>query len=485
MSTIRELITGSLRLINVVQQNEVPSNEDIQISLEALNQMIESWSNEKLSIYSMNPHYFYFEPYKKTYTLGPGGDWDITRPMEIVSGYVSYDPNFVPPSPGGDPYWDDVSLLLPLNGTVGSTLVQDFSQYAQNKTITQDFVYSTSDPKFGTSSLEAITTDCEIPAYTGTQFNRSVGQPYTLEFFVRWVSSTYNSTATPAYVEFYDNNFPSTQTITITKYTSVNNELFVKVGTNVHFVPMNNGAWNHIAVVFDENDDYVVYVNGLNSASGNYGLDIQDSFYRVGSVVGGGAYPCESYIDEMRVTQGVARYTSNFTPPTQAFPIGPVTPGNVVPSPSSTYPIDIPLMKLTYEQYGSIAVKNTVSVFPLRFYDNQNYPLRELTFWPIPTQYQGCTLWLWQPLVDVNSLDDQVEFPRGYERALRFALAIELASEFGKEVPDIVRQVAAKSKAIIKRINSTPQIMRNDLAIASQRASLFNYVLGDTIPNNI
>ena len=78
-----------------------------------------------------------------------------------------------------------------------------------------------------------------------------------------------------------------------------------------------------------------------------------------------------------------------------------------------------------------------------------------------------------------------MQFPRGYERALRYALAVELAPEFGKDVPDTVRKISRASKAVIKRLNSMPQIMQGDAAIASSKNTYFNWVTGDTIPTNI
>ena len=94
MTTARQLITGSLRLLNVVQANEEPTDGDMNIALEGLNALIDSKSDELLNSHTIQPYRFVTTPDTFQYTLGPGGDWDVTRPMRVEKAVVVLNPNF-------------------------------------------------------------------------------------------------------------------------------------------------------------------------------------------------------------------------------------------------------------------------------------------------------------------------------------------------------------------------------------------------------
>lgn len=89
-TTVRKLITGALRLISVVQANETPTADDMDITLEALEGMIDSWSNDSLMIYTYNAYTFQTVAGQQEYTLGPGGDWNVERPMNIQQAKWHY-----------------------------------------------------------------------------------------------------------------------------------------------------------------------------------------------------------------------------------------------------------------------------------------------------------------------------------------------------------------------------------------------------------
>jgi hypothetical protein len=76
-------------------------------------------------------------------------------------------------------------------------------------------------------------------------------------------------------------------------------------------------TWYHIATVRSGNT-ITHYVDGTSIGSGSFTDSISaTTVLQIGT---GGAGSLNGYIDDLRITKGVARYTAAFTPPTQAFP---------------------------------------------------------------------------------------------------------------------------------------------------------------------
>lgn len=83
MTTARELIKGSLRLIGVVAAGEDPSLDEYNDGLTAMNQMLDSWSIERLSVFSLQEQVFTWPASTISRTLGPSGDFVGNRPVQI------------------------------------------------------------------------------------------------------------------------------------------------------------------------------------------------------------------------------------------------------------------------------------------------------------------------------------------------------------------------------------------------------------------
>jgi hypothetical protein len=77
-------------------------------------------------------------------------------------------------------------------------------------------------------------------------------------------------------------------------------------------------TWYHIAVT-RASGDVKLFVNGTSVASGTGNTtNLSGQFICVGGYYDT-SYLYNGYIDDLRITKGYARYTANFTPPTQAF----------------------------------------------------------------------------------------------------------------------------------------------------------------------
>ena len=93
MTTAAELIDGSLRLLGVLAEGETPSAAVMQDSIMAINQMIQSWDTERLSVFSTQDQVFTWPANVLSRTLGPTGDFVGNRPIEIDDATYFKDPS--------------------------------------------------------------------------------------------------------------------------------------------------------------------------------------------------------------------------------------------------------------------------------------------------------------------------------------------------------------------------------------------------------
>ena len=81
MTTAGDHINGALRLLGVLAEGETPSAGTSQDALISLNQMIDSWSTEKLATFTTQVQIFNWLPGFASRSLGPSGDFVGDRPV--------------------------------------------------------------------------------------------------------------------------------------------------------------------------------------------------------------------------------------------------------------------------------------------------------------------------------------------------------------------------------------------------------------------
>jgi len=120
---------------------------------------------------------------------------------------------------------------------------------------------------------------------------------------------------------FYLYNNAGTYQLYLTYSTTGSNQINLLV--NLPSAP-SVGAWNHVAFV-RSGTNFLVFLNGVQVGSTqtlNATIFNSTASVWIGAQEGGSgpAYLLNGYIDDLRITKGIARYTANFTPPTAAFP---------------------------------------------------------------------------------------------------------------------------------------------------------------------
>lgn len=224
---------------------------------------------------------------------------------------------------GGDPYFDDVSLLLHCDGTDGSTTFTDSSSNNLSVSALGNAQIDTTVKKFGTGALELDGTGDYLTVAATAAMNVTGGN-FTIE---SWI---YKASSVDSMIISQDDGGSNGQVFQLR--TQANNNLLflywanssrsslLVVSASAGVITLN--TWTHVAVTFD-GTDIRLFVDGNqeNSASpaSIYSNTLQTGIGNYNGTAGFTLY-FNGYIDDVRITKGVARYTSSFTPPTAAFP---------------------------------------------------------------------------------------------------------------------------------------------------------------------
>lgn len=238
-------------------------------------------------------------------------------------GFLLYPARFSSGAGASDPYFSNVSLLLHCDGVNGSTVFTDSSPSPKTVNALGTAAITTAQSKFGGASASftvAGTRALSVPH--NTALNLSSGD-FTIEF---WFFLTGNLAG--AYLLDKDGrNGVSHPSYAVTASSS-GVTFYLGSGTSLAALqqftgatPVTANAWHHAA--FTRSGSTVRgFLNGVQQFSTAQTVTINDGgrALNVGARYDGTNFPMLGYIDELRITKGVARYTANFTPPNTPFP---------------------------------------------------------------------------------------------------------------------------------------------------------------------
>lgn len=88
MITALNIITKAMQKAGILTFNEVPTSEEANDGLDALNDLLASWSNNSLLITARVTESFTLAAGTGIYTIGAGQDFDTVRPIKIIESHV-------------------------------------------------------------------------------------------------------------------------------------------------------------------------------------------------------------------------------------------------------------------------------------------------------------------------------------------------------------------------------------------------------------
>lgn len=232
----------------------------------------------------------------------------------------------------GDVYFPQTSLLLPFDGSDAATSTSDLSNRNGTVSFAGTAQLSTGQSKFGGSSL-LLDGNSDYVSISDSYWNTAFDSgDFTVESWVRFDSGVLDgSTAVEFMATRGNSGGSSTNGWGLRKYNDNFIAWYMRIGSSWVYLNYSQGTkttvsadtWYHVAVTRSGNT-WKLFLNGTAedtiTNSGSITSANGDRFV-IGALAGGNFSAdlyMDGYIEDVRVTIGHARYTSNFTAPTTA-----------------------------------------------------------------------------------------------------------------------------------------------------------------------
>jgi hypothetical protein len=215
-----------------------------------------------------------------------------------------------------DPFFSSVVQLAHFNGTNGSTTFTNSCPRGNTMTSGGSAVIDTSVSKFDGASLHTVAANSFAVGATNSDYNFSTN-PWTVEFW-----ANINTLANTVLFDMRDTSNTAAWVPTITMPDSLGSIRYLANGAariTSSTGALSTGTWYFI-VACRAAGVTRLFVNG-----NQVGSDFTDgNTYVQNQIVlaasGGHLSGTPGHYDDLRITNGVGRYSSNFSVPTSAFP---------------------------------------------------------------------------------------------------------------------------------------------------------------------
>ena len=248
--------------------------------------------------------------------------------LRIVKGTAVYTSAFTPPTSPLTAISGTSLLLNFTNGGIIDNTAKNVLETVGNAQI------STSVKKFGTGSLAFDGNDSLVgPPSMYPQYINGTGN-WTIEFWVYYNALPTGSQGASTGCSWYAQD-DGAAVVSPFNLIQAGNSWYLYAdndgsgwdifsATSLATTSLSTGTWYHIACVRN-GSTITLYVNGTSAGTASIGTasiwtNTTRKLYLFGSWQNiSGTNGLNGYVDDYRITKGVARYTANFTPPTAAF----------------------------------------------------------------------------------------------------------------------------------------------------------------------